>query len=176
MPTPAQLLAAAPATFGIAALVLNIAASGLTEDTINASIQAAASGPDASPEDYLTVASVFFATLPIVLAFLVSAYVIVTNKLTGFPALGAIVVCFGIAVAITSAVIDDRLDSYSTLEASTATPDAPGPFKLLAWEFKYLSTAYGAKLFVQGLLLGVVLCGAYAYYTDKWKKESEQAN
>lgn len=154
---------------GLAALLCNFLASGFTADNVLGAADAAVHGPSAAVGDYLTVATVFFATAPIVLATLASWWAVVA-KATGWSHF----VIWAVAAVVSNVVLPAP---YAQLADRTTTVPFHGGGRIGAaisaaiYLVRWFTTAYGVVALAQGVVVGLVAVGTIAYLCEKWSLE-----
>ncbi|MFE5771935.1 hypothetical protein ACFQ7O_26610 [Streptomyces sp. NPDC056485] len=114
--------------------------------------------PTATVEDVVTLATVFFATFPIVLAVLASTVLLWVQGLRGYPTAAALTVIWVIAGLVTYKVLYPYI------------PVAPMPqyggsnlWSGLARAIGWTLTPYGVILALQGLVVGAASSLTYTY-------------
>lgn len=163
---------------GLAALLCDFIASGFTVSNVSDAIDAMheLSG---SLANYFTVFTIFFATAPIVLGVLVSGWLIhyilfTRNGNVGSWAYWVLAGVWLIAISISARVMHPP--GLSSAEGLALPRGSFFLGSLFLFEFRWIFTAYGIILALQGLVIGLVAVGAKAYFSWKWERAGDDTD
>ncbi|MFF2787647.1 hypothetical protein ACFVT6_12885 [Streptomyces sp. NPDC058049] len=154
---------------GGVALVGNAVVSAFTVGMVVDAVEAAIPSK-ASVTDWVTVATVFWASAPIVLAFL--ACVIIVSHY-GWEGTGTIVkwgIPWVIAGLWSYAVLAPGQDAFAAL--ANTPPVNAGPFTPLAKVVSWTLRPYSQVVCAQGLFLGFVASLAYLHFTNPERNQA----
>lgn len=139
------------------AVVGGFASSGLTADSVNGAL-AAAEGGAASAQDYLAVFQVALAAYPIIFGVIGTLGLFEYEPLSGWPAVFALAVVWGLAASLTGTVFD---------QTEVPTPVGAGPWGVVLGLVEATFKPYTLIVAVQGLIVGAGTYAVFAWMRDK---------
>jgi hypothetical protein len=154
------LIAAAAAAVS---LIANLAVSGFTVDLVIDAVNVAKPS-QATVQDVVTVATVFGASAPLVLAALACFIIHKETELRGIPEIFAFAAVWYLAGWISYAVLFPGEDSVAA--AAGTEPLGSTPPAVLLRAILWALTPYGAVLAGQGITMGVLAGFGYLHFTD----------